>query len=197
VLFLHGGARVVAVEPQRHCQERLRDRFGADPRFTLVPAALGPEPGETEILQPNSGSTLASMSQEWIDSVRSSGRFPTLVWSETERVEVTTFDTLIDRFGVPAFSKIDVEGYESEVLQGLSRPIPTLSLEFTPEHLAAIRACVDQLEALGRYEYNYSLSESLVLAEETWLSADAVLAELQEYATNPALWGDVYARLAA
>ena len=44
---------------------------------------------------------------------------------------VTTLDKLIEQYEVPSFIKIDVEGYELEVLKGLTRLVPALSFEFT------------------------------------------------------------------
>jgi FkbM family methyltransferase len=45
---------------------------------------------------------------------------------------MTTLDELIGKHGVPVFIKIDVEGFEEAVLQGLSQPVRALSFEFTP-----------------------------------------------------------------
>jgi FkbM family methyltransferase len=44
-------------------------------------------------------------------------------------VPVTTLDKAIDEFGVPTFCKIHVEGFESDALKGLSKPIPLLALD--------------------------------------------------------------------
>ena len=44
---------------------------------------------------------------------------------------VTTLDRLIAQHGVPSFIKIDVEGFEDQVLAGLTHPVPALSFEFT------------------------------------------------------------------
>jgi hypothetical protein len=48
-------------------------------------------------------------------------------------VNVATLDSLIDEFGVPDYAKIDVEGFDLEVLRGLSRPIPLLSFEYNSQ----------------------------------------------------------------
>lgn len=73
-LFLALGARVVAVEPQSACVEALARRFGS--RIELVPAALGPRPGEAELLVA-SYHTLSSLSSEWVAAVQASGRLET------------------------------------------------------------------------------------------------------------------------
>jgi FkbM family methyltransferase len=44
-------------------------------------------------------------------------------------VPVTTLDKAIDEFGVSTFCKMDVEGFEVDVLKGLSKPIPLLTIE--------------------------------------------------------------------
>ncbi|MEO1511628.1 MAG: FkbM family methyltransferase [Planctomycetota bacterium] len=45
-VFRQLGARVIAVEPQPHCLNRLRGSFGHDPEVTLEAVALGPELGQ-------------------------------------------------------------------------------------------------------------------------------------------------------
>ena len=60
-------------------------------------------------------------------------------------VGLTTLDALVTRFGEPAFCKIDVEGFDLEVLQGLSRPLRALSFECVPPAADLALACMDRL----------------------------------------------------
>jgi FkbM family methyltransferase len=193
-LFLRIGARVVAVEPQADCQAKLAP-LTANPQFTLVSEAVGAAEGEMPLLKPSSGSALASMSRDWIERVQASGRFSAQDWALEETVPVTTLDRLIETHGLPRFCKIDVEGYEDEVLRGLSRSIPALSIEFTQEFLDGTARCLELIAALGDYEFNYSLEESFVLAERTWLQAGPLLGALESLGGG-SHFGDVYARLA-
>jgi FkbM family methyltransferase len=197
-LFLAVPARVVAVEPQTSCHAVLEERFGDDPRFTLVRAAVGAEKGEAELMAANDYETsvLATLSSDWASRVQASGRFAHMRWDRREHVEMTTLDALVEEHGEPAFCKIDVEGYEAEVLAGLSTPVRSLSVEFTPERLEATDACVARLGELGRYAFNYSLNESLVLASERWTSAAELLDALSAFSGDSVTFGDVYARLA-
>ena len=77
---------------------------------------------------------------------------------------------MIERFGVPAFVKIDVEGGEPAVLNGLSHPIATVSFEYLPGALDQVEACAARLGAIGPYEFNWSPGETFRLASERWLS---------------------------
>lgn len=191
-LLLRAGARVVAVEPHPALQEKLTRAFAGEPRVTLVAEAVGAEPGTAELRWPRDGMPLASMSNQWIDRVRTSGRFGG-DWSEHVTVPVTTLDALVERHGLPAFCKIDVEGYEEAVVRGLSHPIPTISIEFTPEHLDPTERSLLRLAELGDYRFDYGLGETLALVEGRWLTRPELLSRLR--ALDPRSFGDVYARL--
>jgi FkbM family methyltransferase len=192
-IFLALGARVVAVEPQRHCVRVLDRAFGRDVRFALVQKALGAEEGSAEILL-GDADTLTTLSREWMDAVVKSGRFAGRSWDRTQTVPVTTLDRLIEFHGVPAFVKIDVEGFELPVVEGLSKPVRTLSLEFTPECLGATLACLERLAALGQIECNFSVGESMRFAYERWVSRAEMAEFLSDLESDHELFGDVYVR---
>lgn len=192
-VFLRLGARVVAVEPQSSCASLLEEAFGREPGFSLIRQALGAEPGVAE-LKLSEATTIASMSPAWVQAVRSSGRFAAYRWGRAERVPVTTLDALIQRHGVPAFVKIDVEGFEFEVLRGLSRPVRALSFEFTPECSDAALVCVAHLESLGFNRFNYSPDESMRLEADPWGDASFIRARLEALRGDLSTFGDVYAR---
>ncbi len=184
-LYLDLGARVVAIEPQKRCLRELRERLDQrrwHGRWSVQATAVGARTGQAELQGVTDESQVASLSPAWIAAVRGCGRFSEMRWTEREVVPVTTLDALIAEHGVPDFCKIDVEGSEAEVLAGLSQPLPTVSIEFTPELTGHFAACANRLEKLGRYEYAFA-------PHDQWT-------ELQwRDEIEPAVGGDVYARL--
>jgi FkbM family methyltransferase len=194
-VFLRLGARVLAVEPQPHCARRLRARFGPHPGFALAAVAVGARPGEA-VLHLGKDDLISTLSGDWLATARSIPELAAIGWEGTITVEVTTLDRLIAVHGRPDFCKIDVEGFELEVLRGLSQPLPCLSLEYTRWRLDPLLACLERLAALGVYRFNLSEMESMELRfGGEWLTADALRRVLEEERASRFGYGDVYARL--
>jgi FkbM family methyltransferase len=189
-VFRRLGARVIAVEPQHACVESLRGRFGGDRNVTIIDAGVSSSAGERNLLIA-SIDTLSTMSPSFAAATRASGRFESEQWSSSSPVRVTTLDDLISVFGIPAFTKIDVEGHEQEVLKGLSVPLPAVSFEVTAELLDEALGCIDALDALSRYEFAFSIGETFAF---TWTRATADEAKREIVQLVPgADVGDLYA----
>ncbi|MEO0779436.1 MAG: FkbM family methyltransferase [Bacteroidota bacterium] len=187
------GARVVAVEPQPRCLDYLRQTFGTDTEVQLLPIALGASEGKATLHISQLAPTVSTLApSEWRETLRKKSQLA-IDWEEQLEVEVQTLDQLIERYGRPDFCKIDVEDFEEEVLRGLSQPIPVLSFEFFTWTLPRTLRCLDLLDALGDYEYNWSPGESQTWAEPQWQSPAAIRQRMQKLKHDGS--GDVYARL--
>jgi FkbM family methyltransferase len=183
------GARVIAIEPQTACVQALRQRFGSDPAVVIVPMGLSSAAGKAPLALSDGSTTIASFSPEFRQGWRWSNN---VQWTREEMIELTTLDLLIEKFGLPAFCKIDVEGFEQQVLSGLSKTIPALSFEFNIEFVDQAQSCVEKLKSLNYRRFNYSAGESMRLQVENWTDADSLLRSLRS-ASDPLFWGDVYA----
>jgi FkbM family methyltransferase len=191
--FLGLKAKVVAIEPQESCYKFLGLMFGK--KIHLVTKGLGAKE-ETRKFFIADSSTVSTFSEEYIKAVKDSGRFANNKWNKTTEIQMTTLDNLIRKFGVPSFIKIDVEGFEKEVLSGLTQKIKALSFEYcVPEQLEQVLACINLLSVSNpEMKYNYSTGESMKFELERWLIADEMISLVKSEKFSTTGFGDVYGK---
>jgi len=188
------GARCIAVEPQPLFTRLLTRWFNGNERVTIVAQAIGRTTGVAQLRISRRHPTVSTLSSEWIDKVHDTDGFEHVHWDHVVDVPITTLDKLIAQYGQPDFCKIDVEGMESEILAGLSTPIPLVAIEYIPAALDIARACIAQLDNLGEYVFNLSPGENHRMLLDTWVDSTALLNEIDK-ASIAGQSGDLYARL--
>ena len=192
-LFSDTGASVIAFEPQKSCFEALQKRFKNNPKVKLENCALGRTVGIVE-MKITSASTICSLSNEFI-AATSKGRFADYKWDKVEKVQVLLLRSMISKYGIPNFIKIDVEGFEAEVLSSLTtkKGITAISCEFTPELLKQGVDAIEKLMKLGFNRFNYD-NRSLDVLMGPHLSGHKLIDYLRthkwDYMED---FGDVYA----
>jgi hypothetical protein len=160
----------------------------------LIEAAAGARAATAELAVSSRHPTVSSMQTDFVDGAADAPGFDHVRWDRRERIAVVTLDALIGEHGAPAYVKIDVEGFEVEVLAGLSRPVPLISVEYLPGFPALTADVLDRLEALGGYRFRPVVGERSGLLWADWRDGEAVrrwLATLPADAPS----GDLFAGL--
>jgi FkbM family methyltransferase len=148
--LLRAGYVVTAFEPQEECIRELMARCKPYRGLNLVQVALGDAPGILPLFV-RSSSGQSGMVSAWEGNAIAVVDVPLL-----------TLDIAIARYGIPFYVKIDVEGYELQVLKGLAVVIPLVSMEYhlTQEDIAKTMMCVTRLRELGMRFVNASPAET-------------------------------------
>lgn len=186
------GARVVALEPQAPFSSFLRLTLPRDIR--LVEAAAGAKESVAEMAVSSRHPTVSSLKSGFVQSAGAAPGFEHVRWDRTQQVQVTTLDRLIREEGLPRYIKIDVEGFELEVLSGLSQPVEMISVEYLPGLPDLSRAVIDRLLELGPYRFNPVQGEAASFLWDDWRDGDATKDWLRSLPAD-AVSGDLYARL--
>lgn len=133
--FLEICDKVVACEPDPDNFRLLEIRFRRlRNRVILEEAAVSDRVGAARMLVHHPGSAFNTLNKRWAELLERDGGQR---WKEDIRfaegggleVRTTTLDELIIRHGVPEFIKVDVEGFERKVFDGLSRAVACVSFE--------------------------------------------------------------------
>ena len=138
LLALKHGKRAIAVEPQARnlqCLYAGLEANGWQDRAEIFPVGLGPQAGTATLFGASGPS--ASIVRDW---AKYGSRY-------RQTIPLLTLDiVLADRFADrEVFVKIDVEGYEYQVLQGASR-----TARRTPRATWLVEICFDEFHPDGR-----------------------------------------------
>jgi FkbM family methyltransferase len=175
------GARVVALEPNPQLADRLRGLAARWPVYVL-PYALGRSPGTARLHVCAGRPDLSTISEDW-------QKASAVAWTHSVDVHVTTIDALAAQYGIPDFVKIDTEGFDDQVIAGMSFRPSHISFELLAVNRAVASRVVEQLD--DAYLYNYTIGERFQL-QPRWFSASEVRAEI-ETAQIPEGYADIIA----
>jgi len=165
--LLASGAQVVAFEPNPLVLPELLARCGSRTQWRLIQAALGSS-AAIATLHARESHGASSLDKSW-----DGGKVLSMY-----NVPVVTLDAAILHFGLPFFCKVDVEGWELEVLMGLTRSIPLISIEFhlNERDISKTLACLRSMERFGSSRVNLTPAESAELHLEKWMTLEEFLA---------------------
>lgn len=189
--YLKFSTKVIGFEPQPKCISVLMNRFGGNNNMIIEPIGLDSKAG-TSIIYEASYHSISSMSLDFINTVKKE-RFSDYSWGNEIPINVDTLDNMISKHGTPGYIKIDVEGYELNVLKGLSTPISVISIEFNPEMCSNSIECINYLDNLnGESVYNYGSQNDNDFKFDNWVSKDDIINFIKSINDFQIEFGDIY-----
>lgn len=188
VLFNAIARKVICLEPDPACVGVLKRRFANIDSIEIVEKGVADREGELEFKQIGQGSAYNTFSEKWLENRKTKLGVST---QATLKVPITTLDSLIAAYGQPNLIKIDVEGFELQVLQGLSQAVPYITFECNlPVFERESIECIMRLAAIdSKYRFNWTGHDNASWEESGWLDAEQII---QVIRTNQAGYLEIH-----
>jgi FkbM family methyltransferase len=190
--FSQKANKVIGFEPNPRLVEILRRRFN-NRNVIIDSRGLSNEIGEKKFRIANAD-TISTFSEDWVNNSRFTGGYS---WNEGIIVETTTLDSVIKQYGTPDYIKIDVEGYEFEVLTSLTKLLENtiISFEWAEEQKNKIEQTIKYLFNLGYEKFSYTEADKILMdVEIDWRTIDKLnlIENLDDQRKDK--WGMIYVK---
>jgi FkbM family methyltransferase len=168
--FLHFANKIICCEPDPLNYAILSARFKNSKKVIIKQVAVSDSNGFEKFHIHQKGSAFNTLSEKWKEILKKDGKKmynEQFYFSDSviTKVATITLDELINEYGTPDLIKVDIEGYEKNALQGLSKKIKCLSFEANlPEFFNETVDCIELLNNTDpKALFNYSVDEHLQL----------------------------------
>ncbi len=190
-IFLQLGATVIALEPLYNLFIHLSHRFKNNNNIHLLDMGAYSEIDIMTINTCKEKPELSTLKDKYKKKPDES--LEDFTWYR-EGIKTVTLDWLINKYGKPKFCKIDAEGSEPDILEGLSQPIELISFEFHKRFMGDIERCFELIENLGRASYIVMFYEThMVLYGSLQLSNKEKILSMIKNHKDKLLYGDIIA----
>ena len=176
------GATVVAIEPDPRNLRVLRRR-AKGLSVHIEQCAMGSKESTAELHVASDRDDVSTLSDRWADNTQAR-------WEGVVQVQVRTLDSIATRYGIPRYLKVDAEGYDAEVLRGMSFRPQVVSFEFLSVDLGIARECISLLQ---EWSFNLVFEEESRFELAQWVSAAEILSMLSA-PPQGVRYGDVFAK---
>ena len=189
-IFRSLSSHVVALEPNADCVRHIQLSYLGE-GIEVIQAVAGPRNGLATLIVSDERDDVSSLSEDWVESIKTEHEEYSSLWSRRIAVPMLTLDTLIDRYGMPYFIKIDVEGFEESVLTGLSTQPQLVSFEFNAAFLPAAMRCLDLEVFSPDSRFNFAMGDPTHFELGSWCERREI-AEILSRMRHQDRHGDIF-----
>ena len=150
---------VIAVEANPTLANNVSPHFFTNYNFTLHNNLVSDKEGENiDFYVSPIASGVSTASTEFMQNSRftkGSKNLPenSITWNEPIKIQSITIDSMIERYGMPDLIKIDVEGYEYNVLSGLTQKANDICFEWHEEESESLYKILQHLQYIGYTQF--------------------------------------------
>lgn len=183
--------KIICFEPNPSLVTIIKDKFFNNDKITIEELGLS-DKIETKKFNISNSHVVSTFSEDWINNSRFTNVYN---WDTSIDVKTTTLDEVIDKYGIPYFIKIDVEGYEYEVIKGLTKLLENtyFAFEWAEEQYLIVNKTIKYLKELGYNNFTYTYQDSLLTLENiSWSKWEDLTIHNDIKEDRKEKWGMIY-----
>jgi len=183
--------KIICFEPNPSLVTIIKDKFFNNDKVTIEELGLS-DKIETKKFNISNSHVVSTFSEDWINNSIFTNVYN---WDTSIDVKTTTLDEVIDKYGIPYFIKIDVEGYEYEVIKGLTKLLENtyFAFEWAEEQYEIVNKTIKYLKELGYNNFAYTYQDFLLTLENiSWSKWEDLTIHNDIKEDRKEKWGMIY-----
>ncbi len=158
---------IVLVEANPSLCSFLSSKYQQNPLIHIENVIVSNKSSETFYI--SNADTISTVDPEWIHQSRFSKNYS---WRPVDGLPTVSLDALVQKYGKPTHIKIDVEGYEYNVIQSLTTKVDSLCFEWAEEKKKEILLTLEYLKNLGFTRFAIQMEDAYVYTVQPheWMS---------------------------
>jgi FkbM family methyltransferase len=140
--------KIILIDANPELCQQLRKIFASQPKCVIEHLLVSKDSGVPFYFC--QADTLSTASLFWVNSSRFT---QTHSWQRVDNLLTAGIDQLVEKHGIPSYIKIDVEGYEKNVIMSMTRRYCPIAFEWAEESLEEILETIGYLDGIGFQEF--------------------------------------------
>jgi FkbM family methyltransferase len=189
---LNNFSSILLVEANPFLCQQLEEKYRNNPKISIINAIASNKQEETFYI--SNADQISTADPEWILQSRFSKDYQ---WRPIQGIQTISLDSLVQQFPTLQRVKIDVEGYEWNVIQSLHTKVPELCFEWAEEKKEDILKTLTYLHELGfeKFHIQYQDEYSYRVPDNSWMPFESVYTTMSNVCipTRKDYWGMIWA----
>jgi FkbM family methyltransferase len=161
--------KFILIDANKDLCNQLRNKYHNNPNIIIEQKIVSKD--KTDIFYISNAHTISTCDIEWINNSRFTHSYS---FTKTTGNESITIDELVEKYGIPSYIKIDVEGYELNVLKSMSKKYCPIGFEWAEEKKNELLLSLEYVKSLGFENFCIQKEDNYTYIPEKWISYEEI-----------------------